>query len=84
MCDNILELASMPYTIKCATELHPDPRYEFKQDWLIKVIGGISQWLNSIDVGYRLLAGVVILGIALVIGMLIDDFKIERIVFKRL
>ncbi len=43
MCNNVLELASNPYTINPATELHPDPAYEIgerKIQWWHWVIGG--------------------------------------------
>ena len=68
MCNNILELACMPYTIDVDTELHPDPTYQLQQDWLSKVIFKLSSMLNKLDTGERLLIASLLFVAALFIG----------------
>jgi len=70
ICNNILELATMPYTVGTATDLYADPTYKFQQDWLLKAISKVSAWINKIEVGDRILISTAILTAAIVIGYL--------------
>ena len=74
ICNNILELASNPYTINTATELSPDPNYDptASRSWLYRTLDKIAKWYSNLHWGIKLGVGLSLLTMAVVLSVVTD------------